>query len=79
MEYILAFGSAHKALKAESILKKASVEFRLLPAPKVLVPYCDLVISVSELNYNKAREALDASGQRLKAVYRKEGEEYAQV
>ncbi len=79
MEYILAFGSAHKALKAESILKKAGIKFRLLPAPKVLVSYCDLVISVLEADYNEAREALDASGQRLKAVYRKEGEEYAQV
>jgi hypothetical protein len=79
MEYILAFGSAHKALKAESILKKAGIKFRLLPAPKVLVPYCDLVISVLEADYNEAREALDASGQTLKAVYRKEGEEYAQV
>ncbi len=79
MEYILAFGSAHKALKAESILKEADVAFRLLPAPKVLVPHCDLVISVSGDDLKEAQETLDASGLKLKAVYRKEGEEYAQV
>ncbi len=79
MEYILAFGSAHKALKAESILKKAGVKFRLLPAPKALVPYCDLVISVSGADYTEALKLLKASVQTLKAVYRKEGEEYAQV
>ncbi len=79
MEYILAFGSAHKALKAESILKEAGVAFRLLPAPKALVEHCDLVISVSGVDLKEARETLDASGLRLKAVYRKEGEEYAQV
>ncbi len=79
MEYILAFGSAHKALKAESILKKAGVKFKLLPAPKVLVPYCDLVISVAEADYKETLKALKASAQTLKAVYRKEGEEYAKV
>ncbi len=79
MEYILAFGSAHKALKAESILKAVGIKFRLLPAPKVLVPYCDLVISVSEGDYKETLKALDAADQTLKAVYRKEGEEYAQV
>ena len=41
--YILGFGSAHNALKAESILKAASVRFRLLPAPKALEAYCGLV------------------------------------
>ncbi len=79
MEYILAFGSAHKALKAESILKEAGVAFRLLPAPRVLVPHCDLVISVSGVDLKEAKKVFNASGLRLKAVYRKEGEEYAQV
>ncbi len=79
MEYILAFGSAHKALKAESILKEAGVAFRLLPAPRALVAHCDLVISVSGADLKEAEETLNASGLRLKAVYRKEGEEYAQV
>jgi hypothetical protein len=79
MEYILAFGSAHKALKAESILKEADMAFRLLPAPRALVVHCDLVISVADVDLKEAKETLDASGLKLKAVYRKEGEEYVEV
>ncbi len=79
MEYILVFGSAHKALKAESILKEAGMAFRLLPAPRALVEHCDLVISVADVDLKEAKETLDASGLKLKAVYRKEGEEYAEV
>lgn len=76
MEYILAFGSAHKALKAEEILKEASVPFRLLPSPKALAPYCDLVISMKEESLLDAKEALRNSGLEPKTIYRKEGEEY---
>lgn len=79
MEYLLAFGSTHKALKAESILKEKEVPFRLLPAPKAIVPFCDLVISVGEQTLDEALSTLEAEGVRTKAVYRKEGDEYAQV
>ncbi len=76
MEYILVFGSPHKALKAESILKKAGVPFRLLPAPKILVRFCDLVISVAVSELETSKEALFKGGLKLKAVYSKEGDKY---
>lgn len=79
MEYILVFGSPHKALKAESILKGASIPFRLLPAPKLLVRFCDLVISVAGTELLVSKEALAEAGLKLKAVYSKEGEEYDEV
>ncbi len=77
MLYILAFGSTHKALKAENVLKEAGLSFRLLPAPKVLSAYCDLVISVDDLS--TPVETLKKGGAVPKAIYRKEGEEYVKV
>lgn len=79
MDYILVFGSVHKALKAESILKRASIPFRLLPAPKALVPECDLVVSVTDGSLASADAALKRKGLRLKAVYRKEDNGYVKV
>lgn len=79
MGYILAFGSAHKALKAESILKEASVDFRLLPAPKALAAYCDLVISVKEGDLAHAASVLKGAGAGPKTVYKREGDDYVKV
>ncbi len=79
MELIMAFGSSHKALKAEEILKDAGILMRLLPAPKALVAYCDLVISIGEDHLGPAIEALEKGGARPKKIYRKEGEGYAAV
>lgn len=79
MEYILGFGSPHKALKAEEILKKADVPFRLLPVPKALDASCGLVISVRDGALEKASGVLEKSGLRPRNVYRKEGEDYVKV
>ena len=79
MEYIMAFGSAHRALKAEEALKEAGAPFRLLPAPKALEPYCDLVISVSVVEFIRVAGILKDAGISPKSVYRKEGDEYVKV
>jgi hypothetical protein len=79
MEYILGFGSPHKALKAEEILKKASVPFRLLPVPKALDASCGLVISVRDGEFHDAAGVLEKNGLRPRNVYRKEGEDYVKV
>ena len=79
MEYILGFGSPHKALKAEDILKKAGVSFRLLPVPKALDQSCGLVIMVMDKALEGAKKALLDSGLAPRNVYRKEGEEYVKV
>lgn len=79
MEYILGFGSPHKALKAEEILKKAGIGFRLLPVPKSLDSSCALVILVKDGALEGAKNALVDSGLPPRNVYRKEGEEYVKV
>ncbi len=75
----MSFGSAHRALKAEEILKEAGLPFRLLPAPRALEPYCDLVIRVDGQTLPGAKEVLEGRGLRYRAIYRKEGEDYVEV
>ena len=79
MEYIMAFGSTHKALKAESVLKAEAIPFKLLPAPKALAAYCALVISVDEGVLERAERALAGADAGPKSIYRKVGEEYDKV
>lgn len=79
MEYIMGFGSPHKALKAEEVLKGSDVSFRLLPVPKALDSSCGLVISVKDGALEEARAVLEKKGLRPRNVYRKEGEDYVKV
>lgn len=79
MEYILGFGSTHRALKAEELLKRASLSFRLLPVPKALDSACGLVISVDEDSFEEALNILEKGGLSPRNAYRKEGEEYVKV
>lgn len=75
----MTFGSAHRALKAEDILKEAAFPFRLLPAPKALEPFCDLVLLVNGETLPGAAELLEKKGVRPRSIYRKEGDEYVKV
>lgn len=75
----MVFGSVHRALKAEVVLKEAGLPFRLLPAPKALKPYCDLVIRVDGETLSEAREVLEDKGVKPRTIYRREGEDYVEV
>lgn len=79
MEYILAFGSTHKALKAEKTLKEAGVVFKLLTAPKPLSAYCDLVISIDNCPPVEVLEVLKRSGAGVKNTFKKVGDDYVKV
>lgn len=79
MKFTLTFGSTHKVLKAESILKAHEVVFRLDPAPKALAAYCDLVIIVEGEVIDRALEVLKAESAGPGAMYKKEEDEYVKV
>lgn len=79
MDYLMTFGSAHRALKAEEILKQAALPFRLLPAPKALEPFCDLVIRVDGETLPEAAGVLEKQGVKPRSIYRKEGDEYVEL
>jgi len=79
MEYILAFGSAHRALKAESVLRRSGLVFRLLPAPRAFTLHCDLVISLQGEALPEARESLRGAGLSATHIFLREGENYVEV
>ncbi len=79
MRYLLGFGSAHNALKAESILKAASVMFRLLPAPKAFEATCGLVIEIDEGSLDLATAALAVADFPPRTIYRREGDDYVKM
>ncbi|VAV85189.1 hypothetical protein MNBD_DELTA01-1700 [hydrothermal vent metagenome] len=79
MKNLLAFGSTHIVLKAESVLQDQDIPFRLNPAPSALTAYCDLVITVDGDIIDKVVIALNDAGITPKGVYRKEKSEYVKL
>ncbi len=79
MEYIATFGSTHKALKAEKVLKEKEIPFKLIPTPKKLVAFCDLAITFEEKNQKAVDNAFRNSGVKAAAIYRREGDEYVKM
>lgn len=79
MKVILTFGSTHRVLKAESVLKDLEMPFTLDPAPKQLARFCDLVITVEEEAHAGVTQALTGAGVEPTAVYRKCDGEYIEV
>lgn len=78
MEYIATFGSTHKALKAEKVLKENKIPFKLMPTPKKLATFCDLAITFEE----KERQAVEQILKDFRintTIYKKEGEGYVKV
>lgn len=78
-QYLLGFGSAHKALKAESILKEAGISFRLLPAPGNLASHCELVIRVDAEGLGQAFDILESTEAKPLNIYIKEDGEYVKM
>ncbi len=79
MEYIATFGSTHKALKAEKVLKEKGIPFKLIPTPKKLAAFCDLAISYEEKDRTAVETAFRDSSVKAAAIYGKEGDEYVKV
>ena len=46
-DYVAIFHSIHRVLKAEKVLKQASVDFLLIPVPRQLTSDCGLALRFS--------------------------------
>ncbi|HAG51931.1 MAG: hypothetical protein A2X87_01615 [Deltaproteobacteria bacterium GWC2_42_51] len=79
MEYIATFGSTHKALKAEKVLKENTVDFRLIPTPKTLTTFCALSIAFEDRVKTDVENILRNSRVKIAAMYKKEGDSYVKV
>jgi len=76
----MAFGSAHRALKAESVLRETGLAFRLLPAPRAFTLHCDLVISISgKVALEEAGESLCGAGVSPTNIFLRDGDSYVEV
>lgn len=81
MDYarLLAFGSTHRALKAEAVLKAEGVGFRLLPSPKEFAAYCALVIGVGEEDMDRAVALLEKNGLAPKMILQRKDNGYVKM
>lgn len=79
LAYLITFGSTHKALKAEKILKEKNIPFKLIPTPKALATFCDLSLSFQEQDREAVEAALRDNGVKAAEIYKKEGEEYVKM
>ena len=79
MEYIATFGSTHKTLKAENVLKEKDIPFKLIPTPKKLAAFCDLAISYEDKDRTAVETAFRDNSVKTAAIYGKEGDEYVKV
>lgn len=77
MEYIATFGSTHKALKAEQVLKRKGIAFKLIPTPKKIVAFCDLAVSFEDIT--AVETIFRDSSVKTAAIYIKKGDEYVKV
>ena len=57
-DYVAIFHSIHRVLKAEKILKKAGVDFLLIPVPRQLTSDCGLALRFAPETREKLLEIL---------------------
>jgi len=69
-EIIIIFGSPHRAMKAEKILKQAQLPITLIPAPAGLVEGCALAIRLAAASFQAALTTLAAAGMEPSKAFR---------
>ena len=79
MEYIATFGSTHKALKAEQVLKRKGIAFKLIPTPKKIAAFCDLAVSFEDKDITAVETTFRDCSVKTAAIYIKKGDEYVKV
>lgn len=61
-DLLAVFNSAHRVMKAESILKSNKLPILLIPAPRALSADCGLALRFSEACYDGVMQALKVQG-----------------
>lgn len=73
-QLLAVFNSAHRVMKAESILKKCGMAIRLIPAPRALSTDCGLAICYNETLHEQVLQLLTAEKLLPSVIYRKESD-----
>ena len=75
-DYVAIFHSIHRVLKAEKILKQASVDFLLIPVPRQLTSDCGLALRFSPETRDELLEVLAANDLSPVELHQRKGTEY---
>lgn len=70
-QLLAVFNSAHRVMKAESILKRAGLAILLIPAPRALSTDCGLAIRYDNDLYDSVLEALTSENLLPSVIYKK--------
>ena len=73
------FNSAHRVMKAESVLKTLGMPILLIPAPRQLKTDCGLAIRFTGDDYEKVMQALEQKSLLPEFISRYENGEYVMV
>lgn len=76
---VLIFHSIHKIMKAEKILKKASLDIKLMPVPRQLSSDCGLAITFHLEECETVKDALDAAGCVFEELHAFKDNRYEQI
>ena len=72
-DFIAIFHSIHRVMKAEKILKGASVPIQLIPAPRQISSDCGLALRYAPEEAERVKDLLVAQGLPPVEVYQYEG------
>jgi hypothetical protein len=73
-QFFAVFNSAHKVMKAESILKKNALAILLIPAPRALSTDCGLAIRYNSDLYDTVFQTLMNENLLPDVIYQKESD-----
>ncbi|MFA7405543.1 MAG: DUF3343 domain-containing protein [Pelobacteraceae bacterium] len=71
-QLLAVFNSAHRVMKAESVLKRCGLAILLIPAPRALSTDCGLAIRYDSDLYDAVLQALTSEKLLPAAIYRKD-------
>ena len=78
-DYVAIFHSIHRVLRAEQLLKRAGVEFLLIPVPRQLTADCGLALRIAPGQLPAVFAVLRAAGLLPPELYQLQGGEYAAI
>lgn len=70
-QFLAVFNSAHRVMKAESILKRCGLPILLIPAPRALSTDCGLAIRFDSDLYDRVQQALASENTSPTFIYQK--------
>lgn len=75
-QLLAVFNSAHRVMKAESILKKSGLAIMLIPAPRALSTDCGLAICYKDTLHDKIMQILTSEKLLPIFIYQKVGDSH---